>query len=330
MAFRQLEYLVAVAREQHFARAAEKCYVSQPALSAAIAKLERELEAPLVNRGRAFEGLTPQGERLVGWARRMLAEYSALKSEVRATGSEMSGTLRLGATPSAASVTSLLVSEFCSAHPLAKVEIRSTLPTTTLYRRLRHFELDAAIVTDGASAGPDLNLVPLYDDRYVVISGKGMLSAPSSTLGWPDAAQLPLALPTSDMRARHAIDTAFAEHGISVTPQVETDSVAALLAQVGTGEWASIVPRTWLWAAGTIDVCAVDLVDPVLKLQFAVATNRAGRISPVARAFASTAQQLRLRRSGPTYGLSGVEDNRLIGKSPLDGSQSGATASIAS
>lgn len=328
MAFRQLEYLVAVAREQHFARAAEKCYVTQPALSAAIAKLERELEAPLINRGRAFEGLTPQGERLVAWARRMLAEYSALKAEVRATCSEMTGTLRLGATPTAATVTSLLVSEFCSAHPLAKVEVRSTLPTTALYRRLRHFELDAAVVADGTTAGPDLNLVPLYDDRYVVVSGKGKLSTPSSTLGWPDAAQLPLALLTSDMRARHAIDTAFAKHGISVTPQVETDSVAALLAQVATGEWASIIPRTWLWAAtATVDMCAVDLINPVLTLQFAVATNRAGRISPVARAFVSTAQQLRLRRGGPIFDLA---DSPLASQSPLDRSESGVTVSIAS
>ncbi|MFV4689561.1 LysR family transcriptional regulator, partial [Mycobacterium tuberculosis] len=51
MLFRQLEYVVAVAQERHFARAAEKCYVSQPALSSAIAKLERELNVTLINRG---------------------------------------------------------------------------------------------------------------------------------------------------------------------------------------------------------------------------------------------------------------------------------------
>ena len=65
MLFRQLEYFVAVARERHFARAAEACYVSQPALSASIAKLERELNVTLINRGHNYEGLTPEGERLV-------------------------------------------------------------------------------------------------------------------------------------------------------------------------------------------------------------------------------------------------------------------------
>ena len=82
MLFRQLEYFVAVAREGHFARAAQNCYVSQPALSASIAKLERELGVTLINRGHTFEGLTAEGERLVVWARRILAERDAFSAEV--------------------------------------------------------------------------------------------------------------------------------------------------------------------------------------------------------------------------------------------------------
>ena len=73
MLLRQLEYFVAVARERHFARAADACYVSQPALSTAIAKLERELDVTLIHRGQNFEGLTLEGERLVVWAKRLLA-----------------------------------------------------------------------------------------------------------------------------------------------------------------------------------------------------------------------------------------------------------------
>ncbi len=67
MLFRQLEYFVALARERHFARAASACYVSHAALSEAIRKLEQELKVPLVRRGQKFEGLTPEGERLVYW-----------------------------------------------------------------------------------------------------------------------------------------------------------------------------------------------------------------------------------------------------------------------
>lgn len=323
MAFRPLEYLVAVAQERHFARAAEKCFVSQPALSAAIAKLEREFDAPLINRGRAFEGLTPQGERLVGWARRMLAEYSALQAEVRATRAEMTGLLRLGAVPAADTTASLLVSEFCSAHPLVRVDVRSRFTATDLYRQLRRFEVDAAIVPVGAHDWRDLDMAPLYEDRYVLISAEAMMPSRTSKLRWPDAAELPLALLTSDRCARDVIDAAFAEHGITMTPRMEIDSAASLLAQVATGEWVSIVPRIWLeGTARSDDIRAVDLVDPVLKLQLAVATNRAGPASPVAKAFVACTQQLRLRRNGFQDCSSDIRDIHLVSESDAAPSES--------
>jgi len=158
--FRQLEYFVAVASERHFARAAEKCYVSQPALSAAIAKLERELNVTLINRGHSFEGLTPEGERLVVWARRILAEHDAFKAEVDAVRSGITGTLRLGTVPTASTTASLVLSAFCSAHPLVKVHIHSRLAATELYRRIREFELDAAIVHSAPDEAHDVNFVP--------------------------------------------------------------------------------------------------------------------------------------------------------------------------
>ena len=211
MLFRQLEYFVAVAQERHFARAAEKCYVSQPALSAAIAKLERELNVTLINRGHSFEGLTPEGERLVVWAKRILAEHDAFKAEVHAVRSGVTGTLRLGTVPTASTTASLVLAAFCSAHPLVKVQILSRLAATELYRRLREFELDAAIVHAAPDDAHDVNLVPLYQERYVLLSPTDMLPSGVSTLTWPEAAQLPLALLTADMRDRQIIDKAFAD-----------------------------------------------------------------------------------------------------------------------
>jgi len=91
------------------------------------------------------------------------------------------------------------------------------------------------------------------------------------------------------------IDEAFARHAISVIPQVETDSVASLLAQVATGNWACIVPHTWLWTSSLgADIRAVEMVDPVLKSEIALATNSAGSGSPIARALTACAQQLAL------------------------------------
>jgi len=293
--FRQLEYFVAVAQERHFARAAEKCYVSQPALSAAIAKLERELNVTLINRGHSFQGLTPEGERLVVWAKRILAEHDAFKAEVHAVRSGITGTLRLGTVPTASTTASLVLSAFCSAHPLAKVHISSRLATTELYRRLREFELDAVIVHPAPEDSRDIDLVPLYEEHYVLLSPAHMLPAAAPTLSWLEAAQLPLALLTPDMRDRQIIDAAFAGHDITVHPQVETDSVASLFAQVATGDWACIVPHTWLWTTPMAgEIRAVELVDPDLRAQIALATNAAGPGAPVARALVACAQQLKL------------------------------------
>ncbi|MCI2415918.1 LysR family transcriptional regulator [Saccharopolyspora sp. K220] len=295
MLFRQLEYFVAVARERHFARAAEACYVSQPALSAAIAKLERELNVTLINRGHNYEGLTPEGERLVVWAKRILAEQDAFKAEVAAVQSGITGTLRLGAEPTASTTVALPVAAFCAAHPLAKVQVRSRSSTTELRRQLRDFELDAAIARFAPHDQEGLQVVPLYEERFMVLASGDHLTPQTDTMRWADAAQLPLALLTSDMRIRQVIDSAFADSGVEVTPQVETDSVASLYALVGDGEWASIVPHAWLRAMPVIGrTRVVRLVEPVARAQVSVAINAATPGSVVARAFVKAAMGLRL------------------------------------
>ena len=295
MLFRQLEYFVAVARERHFARAAQACYVSQPALSASIAKLERELNVTLINRGHNYEGLTPEGERLVVWAKRILAEQDAFKAEVAAVQSGITGTLRLGTEPTASTTLALPVAAFCSAHPLAKVQVCSRSSATELHRQLREFELDAAIAQFAPDDRESLQVVPLYEERYMVLASGDQLMPQGHTMTWNDAAQLPLALLTQDMRIRQVIDKAFAESGVVVTPQMETDSVASLYALVGLGAWASIVPHTWLRAMPVIGrTRAVRLVDPVVTACVSVAIHAATPGSVAARAFVTAAKGLSL------------------------------------
>jgi DNA-binding transcriptional LysR family regulator len=295
MLFRQLEYFVAVARERHFARAAEACYASQPALSASIAKLERELGVTLINRGHNFEGLTAEGERLVVWARRILAERDGLKAEVAAVQSGISGTLRLGVEPTASTTVALPVAAFCAAHPLAKVQVQSRSSAAELHRRLRDFELDAAIAHFAADDCTGLQLVPLYEERYVVMASDGRLLPPNMVMKWADAAQLPLALLTPEMRIRQVIDKAFTESGADLSPQVETDSVASLYALVGAGECATIVPHTWLEAMPVHSTTRIArLIEPDTRAQVAVAINASKPGSRLARAFVTAAQSLAL------------------------------------
>ncbi|MFJ6569177.1 LysR family transcriptional regulator [Streptomyces sp. NPDC091292] len=295
MLFRQLEYFVAVARERHFARAAEACYVSQPALSAAIAKLERELNVTLINRGHTYQGLTPEGERLVVWAQRILAEHDAFKAEVTAVQSGITGTLRLGTEPTASTTVALPVAAFCAAHPLARVQIHSRLPTTDLARQLREFELDAAIGPFPPEDLDGLLTVPLYEERYVLLAPEDLLRPDIRTMTWAEAAQMPLALLTEDMTIRQVLDGALAGTGVTVTAQVETDSVASLYAHVASGEWASIVPHTWLRAMPVSGrTRAVRLVEPDARAQVLVGIHAGAPGSPIARAFADAATGLSL------------------------------------
>src|ERR1700742_175841 len=99
MLIRQLTYLVALAKEQHFGRAAEACNVSQPALSGAIRSIEKELGVTIVQRGRRFEGFTSDGERVLAWARRALADCEGLRQAASITREDPQGTLRIGAIP---------------------------------------------------------------------------------------------------------------------------------------------------------------------------------------------------------------------------------------
>jgi DNA-binding transcriptional LysR family regulator len=287
---RQLEYFVAVARERHFARAAESCYVSQPALSTSIAKLERELSVTLINRGQNFEGLTPEGERLVVWAKRVLAEHDALKAEAAAMRSGISATLRLGTGPTVSTTAALPVAAFCALHPLARVKVCSRLSSTELLRQLRDFELDAAIAHFGPDDQSGLEVVPLYEEQYVLLVSGEQLVPAARTITWAEAAQLPLALLTPDMRFRQFIDKAFASCGAAAAPQVETDSVASLYAHVATGAWASVVPHTWLRAMPVNGAArAIRLVEPDTRAQISMAIHAGTPGSVAARAFLNVA-----------------------------------------
>jgi DNA-binding transcriptional LysR family regulator len=293
MLFRQLEYFVALARERHFARAANACHVSQPALSEAIRKLEHELKVPLVRRGQKFEGLTPEGERLVHWARRILADCDALKLEVTALQTGLVGELRLGVVPAAATTVALLTDPFCAAHPLVRVQLDTNLRSAEIVERIRNFELDAGILYPDRQDTGDLLVTPLYKEHQVLIAGGDLLTDKSETISWTDALALPLCLLTGGMRGRRLIDDALSTLDLLARPQLETDSVATLLAHVGTGRWASIVPQTWIRTLGLpAGTSVLRLHDPAVTALMALVTSAAEPGSVVTRALIQCARDV--------------------------------------
>ena len=169
MFIRQLEYLVTLARERHFARAAEACCVSQPALSAAIRHLEEELGISIVERGQKFVGFTEDGEQILGWARQMLAAWDALKQEASLSRTKLTGALRIGAIPTTMPIVSLLIGPYWRAYPDLRQIIRS-LSNQEIIRQIENYELDIGITYLEDQKLDRFRVLPLYRERYVLVA----------------------------------------------------------------------------------------------------------------------------------------------------------------
>ncbi|MFD0974623.1 LysR substrate-binding domain-containing protein [Plantactinospora endophytica] len=246
---RELEYLTALAREQHFARAAAACHVSQPSLSAAIRKLERELDVPIVRRGRRFAGLTPEGERVLLWAHRILAERDALRQDLSSMRGGLTGTLRMGAIPTALTAASLLTTPFCARHPQVRVSLES-VSSREVGHLLAEFEVDVAVTyLDDETLGR-VRTVPLYEERYLLLTPDDGALAGQEVVRWAQVAELPLCLLVPRMRNRRIVDEFFAADGATVVPAVETDTVGALYAHIATRQWSSVIAHAWLHTFG--------------------------------------------------------------------------------
>lgn len=281
--------MVALARERHFVRAAQSCAVSQPALSEGIRKLEDELDVPLIRRGNKFEGLTPEGQQIVVWAQRILADRDALNDEISAMRAGLSGRLRFGSVPTASIAVSLLTAPFCALHPMARVQVVSDLKSGDVLRQLQAYEIDAGITYIQDPIPDDFQVIPLYQEKYVLLTSAGTGMARPAT--WAAAADLPLCLLDPSMQGRRRLDDVFAEVGVVASPRIETDSVTSLFAQVKTGSWATIVPSAWLHAFGVpANLRAVPLTEPERSVPVGLVTLAREPASIMSRAITAVAQ----------------------------------------
>jgi DNA-binding transcriptional LysR family regulator len=246
---RQLEYLVALARERHFGRAAALCHVSQPTLSGAIGKLETNLGVMIVLRGRRFEGFTDEGTRIVAWAHRILAERDALLADIDRMHGSLTATVRIGAIPTAIPATPLITERFSARNPSAGILI-DTLSSREISRRLAEFELDAGVTYLDDETPPGTRRFLLYRERYLLLIDERDPIAAAEIIEWQAAAELQLCVLTTAMRNRRMLDATMASVGARIRPAVETDTVDALYAHAATRHLPSIVAHTWLHAFG--------------------------------------------------------------------------------
>lgn len=144
MIVRYLDYLVTLARERHFTRAAADYNLTQPALSAGIKQLEESLGVLIVERRQRFVGFTAEGERLLAWAQRVLADYGGLTQELSELREGLAGQLRIGAIPVSLPALTLLTAPFGSIH--SKTRFQITWQTSIdIQRELDDFSIEVGL-----------------------------------------------------------------------------------------------------------------------------------------------------------------------------------------
>lgn len=283
-----LRLLLALAEHKHFARAADACGLSQPALSARIRRLETALDTPLIFRGKRFEGFTPDGERVLGWARRVLSDCAALVQDVRNVDGGPRGTLRLGVVPSATPFAGRLSGAIATRYPNLQPQVLS-LSSTAIKAGLADFSLDAGISyldCEGSDlpVEPAVTATPLFVERYCLVAGHTVIATDGASLTWTEAAKLPMCLLTSDMQNRRIIDEAFHRVGAAPEPRFESNSFNAILALVRNHDFATILPRLQVEAGVSDDLRVWDLVEPEVRARIGLLVPNREPVLPVTAA----------------------------------------------
>jgi DNA-binding transcriptional LysR family regulator len=302
MNLRHLQFFVALARERHHGRAAASCNVTQSTLSEAISQLEHEFSVALINRrGQRFAGLTPEGDRVLQWALRIVADQETLALELTEMREGLAGSLRLGAIPAAMPVTPLIARALKRDYPRMSVQ---TLSRTSIeiQRELDSGQLDAGLTYLENEPLTDVRPLHLYRERYVLLTpSRGPLKGRSSAT-WQEAADLRLCLLTGDMQNRRILNRLFEEGGAGrLRVEVETNSFLTIIAHIRLGEWSSVVPHTFLTLLGhrgalVNGVRAIPLKKPEATQAVGIVVSNRDPLPSLAGALVKTIRKMDVER----------------------------------
>ena len=258
----KLDFLLALARERHFGRAAESCGVTQPTLSAGIKQIEQQMGVRLVNRGSRFQSFTPEGEKVLEWARRIVGDTRAMRAEISALRHGLTGRLRIAAIPTALAMVASLTTPFRERHPNVRFTILSRTSIEVL-EQLENLEIDAGVTyLDNEPLGR-VTAVPLYREQYRLITSSDAPLGDRDSVTWAEVAQVPLCLLTPNMQNRRIIEGLLRGAGGNPQPTLESNSMIVLFAHVRTGRWASVMPAKLAETLGlTGTIRAIPIVEP--------------------------------------------------------------------
>ena len=297
MDIRQLSYLVALAREKHFTRAADACGITQPTLSLRIQQLEQELGVPIVIRGNRYLGLTAEGERVLKLAQSVLEGVDGLRDELAHAADAPLGRLTFGAIPSALPTLAPLTDAMRQRFPKLAFTVLS-LSSEEIRRSLEDFSIDVG-VTYLDNEPIDLAVSkPLYLERYRLFVRDDHPLANRDSVEWAEAAKYPVSLLTPNMQNRRIIESAFRKAGAQVEPELESNSIVNLYTHVQMAGLATVLPEIFIGLMGdTARVRAIPLIAPVVEHSVGLVAHARDPLPKVVKAMLDLADDYRLPSS---------------------------------
>jgi LysR family transcriptional activator of glutamate synthase operon len=292
MNLRQLRYLVAIADERHFTRAAAREHVAQPALSQQIRSLEAELGTTLVQRTTRRVAMTHAGELLVARARRALAELDAAQAELQALAGVQAGRLSVGALHTMGPVDlSLLLARFHERYPAIELIVREQ-SSEELATMLRNDEIDLAFLSVTVRVQrPGLTLRPLVTEELVVVLATDHALAGRKRLRLTELAEEAFISFREGARLRELLTEAASSVGFEPRIALESNESRRIRSLVSHGLGVAILPRSDAERPGD-GVALCDLVEPSLTRDLTLATRTERRPSPAAAAFLALALEV--------------------------------------
>lgn len=303
MQLKHLQYLVALAKERHFGRAANSLTISQSALSQAIQHLEKHFQTPIVLRHQSgFQGFTREGDAILNWARQSLVDHDRLLNSNRDDSeTELTGSLRIALSPVAMTITSLLTAPFAERYPGITITVLcKTMPE--IERGLKDFQYDVGVTyLDGITLS-GLRPYTLYDETYYLLVPKDHYLSDRTSIEWSEAGSLPLCLLTPNLHNRIILDRIFAKVGVTPQVVIETNCSLGLFAHMRTGNWLTIVPHSYFYLLGDwLFIRSIPIVNPETTATIGLVIHERDPISPAVRAFVEVAQQAGISKQLDRY-----------------------------
>jgi len=241
MDIKQLKYLIALDQTRHFGQAAALCHITQPTLSMRIRNLEEELNLVLIQRGQRFEGFTAEGERILAWARALLAAHDGLEAEAAICRGQMVGQLRVGMVPLASLNPMQLIKPLAGKYPELQFSLLS-LTSEQIIDGVSRNQLDLGICYLHHVDSQLFNVKRLPATRMGLLHDKRHFQFAEGTPDWETLAALPLGFLTKGMHYRESIEMSFKSKGFTPKYVFESDSTFQIIQAVQAGICCAIMP----------------------------------------------------------------------------------------